>query len=128
MRDSIMSTKAKKIVGWILSTIVALALAASALDKIILSQHAIQMGTSFGLTPETYRMLGMIELASAILFIIPRTAILGILLVSSYLGGAITTHLLHGQDILFPAILESILWIGACLRLPELTQRILQKK
>jgi hypothetical protein len=122
-----MSTKAKNITGWILSGIVALALAGSALDKIILSQHAIQMGTSFGLSPETYRILGMIEILSATLFVIPRTAILGTLLLSSYLGGAITTHLLHGQDIFFPAILESIVWIGACLRIPELTERILRQ-
>lgn len=119
-----MSTKAKNIGGWILSGLVALALAGSALDKIILSQHAVQMGTSFGLTPETYRVLGLIELASVILFVIPRTAVLGLLLLASYLGGAIATHLLHGQDILFPAILESVVWIGASLRLPEVTKRV----
>lgn len=122
-----MNTKAKNITGWLLSGAVSLALAGSAFDKIMLSQHAIQMGTSFGLTPETYRILGVIEILSVVLFVIPRTAILGTLLLSSYLGGAITTHLLHNQGIVFPAILESIVWIGACLRMPELTQRILQK-
>ena len=123
-----MNTKVKNITGWILSGAVSLALAGSAMDKIILSQHAIQMGTSFGLSPETYRLLGVIEILSAILFIIPRTAMLGLLLLSSYSGGAITTHLLHKQGILFPAMLESLIWIGACLRLPELTERILQQK
>ncbi|MCD9017118.1 DoxX family protein [Parachryseolinea silvisoli] len=120
-----MSSKVKNITGWIVSGTMALALAGSALDKIILSQHAIQMGTSFGLSPETYRIVGIIEILSAILFVIPRTAVLGLLLLSSYLGGAITTHLLHNQGILFPAILESLIWIGACLRLPELTKRII---
>lgn len=122
-----MSPKVKNITGWIVSGAVSLALAGSALDKIILSQHAIQMGTSFGLSPETYRLLGVIEILSVILFVIPRTAMLGLLLLSSYLGGAITTHLLHSQGILFPAMLESLIWIGACLRLPELTERILRK-
>ena len=123
-----MNTKVKNITGWILSGAVSLALAGSAMDKIILSQHAIQMGTSFGLSPETYRLLGVIEILSVILFVIPRTAMLGLLLLSSYLGGAITTHLLHKQGILFPAMLESLIWIGACLRLPELTERILALK
>lgn len=122
-----MNAKAKNITGWILSGAVSLALAASATDKIILSQHAVQMGTSFGLSPETYRLLGVIEILSAIVFVIPRTAMLGLLLLSSYLGGAITTHLLHKQGILFPAALESLVWIGACLRLPELTERILRR-
>ncbi|MBT1690506.1 DoxX family protein [Dawidia soli] len=123
-----MSSKAKSITSWILCGTVALALAASAIDKIALSQHSIQMGTSFGLSPATYRVLGLIELLSTVLFVLPRTAMPGLLLLSSYLGGAIATHLQHNQDILFPVILESIIWIGACLRLPEMTERLFGKK
>jgi len=101
-----------------------LALGGSAIDKILLSAHAAEMGASFGLSAAAYRMLGVIELSSMVLFLIPRTGMLGLLLLSSYLGGAIATHLQHQQDIMFPAILESLIWIAACLRFPELTQRI----
>jgi len=101
-----------------------LALGASAIDKIFLSSHALEMGASFGLSAEAYRTLGVIEILSVLLFLIPRTGILGMLLLSSYLGGAIATHLQHHQDIMFPAVMESLIWIGGCLRFSELTQRI----
>jgi hypothetical protein len=122
-----MNAKAKNITGWVVCGLVSLALIGSALDKIILSQHALEMGTSFGLSATTYRILGVIEILSVLLFLYPRTAILGTLLLSSYFGGAIATHLQHNQGIMFPIILESLIWIGACLRLPELTERILRK-
>ncbi|MGF7036795.1 hypothetical protein M2273_000029 [Mucilaginibacter lappiensis] len=60
-------------------------MAASATDKISESEHALEMTKSFGITLATYRILGIIELLSVILFAVPRTSILGILLLSSYL-------------------------------------------
>lgn len=110
----------KNIPGWILSGIVLLLLAASATDKISGSAHSLQMTQSFGIAPGTYRLLGIIELVAAILFFIPRTGILGLLLLSSYLGGAIATHLQHGQSVIFPAAIEALVWIAAVIRFPEL--------
>lgn len=123
----IMTAKTKNIIGWSLSGLVGLMLAASATDKIIATKHAIAMATSFGITSTEYGILGTIEVVSVILFLYPRTAILGLLLLSSYLGGAIATHLQHDQSILFPAAFEAIIWIAALIRFPELTQIILNK-
>ncbi|WP_130734029.1 DoxX family protein [Flavobacterium sp. J27] len=123
-----MTTKTKNIIGWILSGLVGLMLIASAIDKIIGSQHALEMGVSFGLSKNTYAILGIIEVISVILFLYPRTAILGLLLLSSYLGGAIATHLQHEQDIMFPATFEAIIWIAAVIRFPEITNRIFNKQ
>ena len=119
-----MNNKAKKLTGWVLSGIVLLLLTASAADKISGSVHSLQMTQSFGIAPGAYRLLGIIELASALLFIIPRTGVLGLLLLSSYFGGAIATHLQHGQSIIFPAAVEALTWIGALIRFPELWQRL----
>lgn len=102
-------------------------LLASAADKIMGTEHAIQMGSSFGLSAKLYAGLGMIEAASIALFLYPRTGMLGLLLLSSYLGGAIATHLQHGQEILFPAAIEAVVWIAAVIRFPELTQKITGK-
>lgn len=112
-----MSSKTMKIVGWILSSIVLLLMAASAIDKISGSVHALQMTSSFGISPVVYRILGIIELSSVILFTVPRTGILGLLLLSSYLGGAIATHLQHEQSIWFPAGIATLVWIVAVIRL-----------
>lgn len=121
-----MNQKVRTLTGWILSVLMVLALGASAIDKIWLSSHALEMGTSFGLSAAAYRTMGVVEILSALLFLISRTGILGMLLLSSYLGGAIATHLQHNQDIIFPAVIESLIWIAGLLRFPELTQRIVQ--
>ncbi|WP_345211938.1 DoxX family protein [Mucilaginibacter gynuensis] len=122
-----MNKKIKNIVGWTLSGIVLLLLTASATDKISGSEHALAMTRSFGISPDTYRSLGIIELISAVLFMIPRTGLPGLLLLSSYLGGAIATHLQHGQSICFPAAIEALVWITAVIRFPELSMRIVNK-
>ena len=78
-----------------------------------------------GLTVDTVRILGAIEALSIILFIIPRTGLLGALLLSGYLGGAIATHLEHQQPVMMPVIIMCVLWITAVIRFPELSRRLL---
>jgi hypothetical protein len=119
-----MTTNARKISVWILCGLIGLMLCASAIDKIIQSNHALQMGASFGLSGMTYSVMGIIEILSVILFLVPGTGILGTLLLSSYLGGAIATHLQHQQNILFPMAIEALVWIAAVVRFPELLLRI----
>jgi uncharacterized membrane protein YphA (DoxX/SURF4 family) len=81
--------------------VVGLLFAASAAHKISGGAHSLAMTASFGIPPATYRLLGIIELASAVLFLVPRTAPLGLLLLAWYMGGAIATHLQHQQSIVF---------------------------
>jgi len=123
-----MTTRTRKIIGWTLSGIAVALLAASATDKIISSTHAVEMSASFGISAAAYRMLGIIEIVSALLFLYNRTAILGLLLLSSYLGGAIATHLQHQQNLIFPAAIAVLVWIAAAIRFPELSARLLNKK
>lgn len=123
-----MKTKTKNILGWSMSGLAGLMLAASALDKITGSKHALEMGASFGLSGGTYSVLGVVELLSVGLFLFPRTGILGTLLLSAYLGGAIATHLQHGQSILFPMAFQAVVWVAAVIRFPELTARILANR
>ncbi|MFA6083829.1 DoxX family protein [Mucilaginibacter sp.] len=119
-----MNNKFRNIIGWTVSGIVLLLLTASAIDKIIGSAHALEMTRSFGITPVVYRTLGMIELTSVILFIFPRTGVLGLLLLSSYIGGAIATHLQHGQSIVFPSAIEALIWVAALIRYPFLWRQL----
>jgi len=119
-----MNSKTKNIIGWVLTGIIVLMMAASATDKIRGSEHALQMTKSFGIAPGTYSLLGIIELLSVLLFAYPRTGILGTLLLASYLGGAIATHLQHQQNIFFPMGIEVLVWITATIRFQELSSRI----
>lgn len=118
-----MSPRSRERLGWGLAGFVFLLLAASAIDKLSGSAHSLKMTTAFGIDPTTYRLLGVIELGSAALFLVPRTSVVGLLLLASYMGGAIATHLQHGQSVVFPAAIEAWIWATAFVRLPGLFAR-----
>ena len=83
------------------------------------------MGEEFGLNSTMYLTIGLIELVSVILFIIPRTGIVGTLLLAAYMGGAIATHLEHRESVIAPCVIQAVLWMVAVYRFPELRTRIL---
>ena len=74
--------------------------------------------------PNFYRLLGGILAACTALYAIPRTAVLGAILLTGYLGGAIATHLIAGSPLLsntlFGAYLGLAVWGGLFLREPGL--------
>jgi uncharacterized membrane protein YphA (DoxX/SURF4 family) len=90
-----MTTKTKNIINWVLAGLVALVFVASGFNKITGGAEAIKMAEGFGLSAGSFKMLGFIEIAAAVLFLYPRTGILGTLLLAAYMGGAIATHLEH---------------------------------
>ncbi len=63
-------------------------------------------------------MLGITiaELASAILYAVPRTAVLGAILMTGYMGGATATHVRVGEPFYLPIIVGAVVWIGLYLR------------
>ena len=66
--------------------------------------------------------LGLVELVCTALYAIPRTAVLGAVLLTAYLGGAIATQLRIEaglSPVVFPAILGALLWGGLALRDPR---------
>jgi hypothetical protein len=67
---------------------------------------------------EQARLIGAGAILSAILLLIPRTSSLGILLASSFWGGAICIHLAHGEPWAFQAVMLVLSWAGAYLRNP----------
>lgn len=122
-----MNTKYKHILDWSLASLVTLLFVGSSIGKITSNEDALKMAVQIGLDASTFKLLGILELSSAILFLIPRTGILGTLLLVAYIGGAIAVHLSHGISIMAPAVIESFIWIAAIVRFPELKTRILGK-
>src|SRR5690554_6018050 len=94
-----MSQKAIKITGWSLTIILGLLFTMSAFTKLAQNEEALAQASTFGLDATTYQFIGIIEIIALILFIIPRTGVLGTLLLVAYLGGAIVTHLQHQEPI-----------------------------
>jgi hypothetical protein len=76
----------------------------------------------FGWSETMLTTIGVLEIACAVLFAIPRTAVLGAILVGGYLAGAFATHLRIG-DIgggVMPLLLAVFAWGGLYLREPRL--------
>lgn len=122
-----MTEKTKQIIGWVLTGLVSALFLFSAFGKLSGNPEALKMAEASGIDAATYFKIGLVELLALILFIIPRTGILGTLLLAAYMGGAIATHVEHGQDIVAPCVIQAFVWIVAVIRFPELTQRILGK-
>ena len=96
----------------------------SASMKLVGGEGAAKAAAALGLSPATIQWIGAIEIASILLFIFPRTGFLGTLLLAAYLGGAIATHVEHQQPILLAVIFQSLVWITATIRFPELSKRL----
>ena len=120
-----MSTKSNNLIYWILTGLVSLIFIGSASGKLFPNDEALKMAASFGLNAKTNTLLGIVELLSLILFVIPRTGILGTFLLVAYMGGAIATQLEHGQSIIAPCIIQSFLFLVAFYRFPELRTKLL---
>lgn len=119
-----MSPKVKIIIGWILTGLIVLVFLKSMSMKLMGSPEAVKHSLALGLSAQTQKFLGILELLSVILFVIPRTGLLGTLLLAAYLGGAIATHIEHEQSATMAIIIQCLLWITAAIRFPELSRRL----
>jgi hypothetical protein len=118
-------TNRKNIIYWALTGLVAFVFLGSAVGKFTANEEALKMAGNFGLDAKTYTLIGVVEVISLLLFVIPRTGIIGTLLLAAYMGGAIATHLEHGVSIVAPCVIQSFLFIVAFYRFPELRTKLL---
>jgi uncharacterized membrane protein YphA (DoxX/SURF4 family) len=118
-----MKPKTKKLIDRMLTGLVSLIFIGSACMKFFGSVEALETAINLGITPSTYLIIGIIEIICIILFIIPRTGIIGALLLIAYMGGAIATHLSHGVSFIEPFVISALVWIVAFVRFPELSRK-----
>jgi hypothetical protein len=64
--------------------------------------------------------IGAVELACAVLYAIPQTSVLGAILLTGYLGGAVVTHVRVGESFAAAVVVGVVLWAGLFLREPRL--------
>ncbi|MFO1008245.1 MAG: DoxX family protein [Planctomycetaceae bacterium] len=116
-----MPSKAKRITGHVLTGLVGLFLiGASGVPKFIDFPGKKEMFDHLGITPELAPVLGVIEIAVTLLFLIPRTSFIGAILVTGYLGGAVWTHVRVGDPWFFPIIIGVVMWVALGLRKPAI--------
>ena len=106
--------------GRILSGLVVVFLLMDSVMKVMLSSVAVEGTKKVGYPEGTVFPLGCVLLACTLLYAIPRTSILGAILLTGYLGGAVATHVRVGDPlfshVLFPVYFGVMLWGGLYLR------------
>ena len=106
--------------GWALSGLLAAFLiVASASGKFTEWEGKAEMFATLGWTTDVMFRIGIVEVVISILFLIPRSAFLGAILLTAYLGGATATHVRVGDPFFMPIIIGIVVWIALGLRQPE---------
>jgi hypothetical protein len=106
--------------GWILTSLAALFLAMDTVVKLLSLRPAVEGTTQLGYPAGAVSTIGLIQAACLIAYLVPRTNILGAVLLTGYLGGAVATHVRVGSPLfthtLFPIYIAVLVWGGLWLR------------
>lgn len=110
--------------GIIVSALPVLFLFMDAVGKFVAPAPVVEGTVQLGYSTSVILPLGIVLLASTVLYIVPRTSVLGAILLTGYLGGAVATHVRVDSPLfthaLFPVYLGVLLWLGLFLRDPRL--------
>lgn len=106
--------------GRIMSTLPVLMLLFSATMKFSSSPDLAKGFEHLGWKIQLAPSLGVLELVCTVLYAIPRTSVLGAILLTAYLGGATATHIRVGDPFVSTIIVGVVLWGGLFLRNPRL--------
>ncbi len=111
-------SKAARTTGWILSILPCLMLVMSGVMKIMQTPEVVK---GFATWPAGSAVaIGVVELVCTAIFLVPRTAMLGAILITGYLGGAIAVTVQLGMPFFLPLIFGVMVWGGLWLRDPRL--------
>ena len=120
MGDNTVTPKTLLWVSYILSGLSVLFLLFSASGKFFKPEGMEANIGNLGWRMDQMTALGIVELACVVLYLIPRTAVLGAVLLAAYLGGATATHARIGDSFIIPIIVSGIAWLAVYLREPRL--------
>jgi hypothetical protein len=115
------ATGSKKLfwAGHILSALAGLLLLMDGVMKLIKPAFVVEATVQLGYPESTIFGIGLVLTACTVIYLIPRTAVLGAILLTGYLGGATASHVRAGDPIytpFFPVIFGAVVWGGLYLR------------
>ena len=112
--------RAARITGWVLTSLVALFLLFDSVTKLLQLPAVVEATVQMGFPATTVPVIGGTLLACLVLYLIPRTAVLGAVLLTGYLGGAVCAQLRIEAPVLgyllFPVYTGVLVWAGLYLR------------
>jgi hypothetical protein len=114
------TSKKARWIGYLLSGLVVLFLLFDSIIKFVKPAPVVEAFAHLGWPISLAETIGTILLVCVVLYAIPRTSVLGAILLTGYLGGAVATHLRAGDPlfshVLFPTYMGALLWLGLYLR------------
>lgn len=109
--------------GRVISGLPALFLLVDGAMKLVKPAVVVDATVKLGYSESAIIPIGVVLIVCTILYLIPKTSVLGAILLTGYLGGAVATHVRVNEGvfpIVFPVIFGVLLWLGLYLRNPKL--------
>ncbi|MBY0311121.1 MAG: DoxX family protein [Phycisphaerales bacterium] len=117
-------TKTSFFAGWVLTILPSLLFAFSGVMKLVghftQAPDLIKGFNDLQIPVKLILPIGIIEILCLVVYLIPKTAVLGAILLTGYMGGAILTHLRVGEAVVMQVIIGVVVWIALYLREPRL--------
>ncbi len=113
------ASKAMFWAGWIVSVLPSLFLLMDAVMKLVKPEFVVKATVQLGYPESVIVGIGIVLLACTVVYLIPRTSVLGAILLTGYLGGAVASHVRAGDGlfaVVFPVVFGVLLWGGLVLR------------
>lgn len=104
------------IAGWVLSVLPSLGLVLGGIMMLSDPEAAAKGNPNMGFPPEPARTLGVIVILSVALYLFPRTSVLGAILLTGYLGGAVALHVRVHEPFFAAVIFGIVIWAGLVMR------------
>jgi uncharacterized membrane protein YphA (DoxX/SURF4 family) len=110
------------ITGWVLTILPAAMLIMSGTMKLMGGPELEKGMEHSGYPLAVAKPLGIVEIACAVIYLIPQTAVLGAILITGYMGGAIATHVRLEEAFIIQTVIGVVAWLGIFLRDARLRQ------
>lgn len=111
--------KAQRVTGWVLTGFTGIFLAFDGISKLVPNAFVAQSMLKLGYPATQTIGIGILILAITAVYLIPRTAVFGAIILTGYLGGAVASQVRIQEapfSIIFPILIAAIAWTGIYLR------------
>jgi hypothetical protein len=106
--------------GRVISAVIVALLLMGGVVNLIRPDFAVEQSAKYGYSESSMPILGVVTIVAVILYAVPQTAVLGAILLTGYLGGAVATHVSHSEPFILPVVVGVLVWGGLFLRDPAI--------